>query len=445
VGLIIEPIARADTAIAPERGKLSPRAEIHQKLTKKIDWKFQETPLAEVAEFLKKDLDIPVHLDARSLRDLDVLPDTPISFKLSGVAAKTALKYLLRDVGLTFCSYGEVLLITTPEEAENAVYAEVYEVTDLVCADKENSGDADFDSLADLICKSIKPTAWGDCGGPGPISPIKIAGTCALVFEQTEEVHEEVAELLAELRAVRHFEKSRVKSEPPILPVGLELKRVAWEKIRSALDKKVSIHFSKTPLAEVAATLEKESGMPILLDHRAINDLSSNPSDISFTFDCKGLELQTALNLMFRDVALTWAATDEIVQITSHEQEDNEILTLVYDVSDLPAYRMEKGGTLPDFDHLIDSITRNIHSSSWNNRGGYGSIEQFDMNGIQALVISQTWRTHEKVRALLDGLHKLHKNPLSKEQLEMLPLEPVNPIPNEPPNNGTSGMGGGFM
>jgi hypothetical protein len=46
---------------------------------------------------------------------------------------------------------------------------------------------------------------------------------------------------------------------------------------------------------------------------------------------------------------------------------------------------------------------------------------------------------------MLDGLRKLHKNPPTKEQLEKLPLEPVNPILNKQPQTETPGSGGGFM
>jgi hypothetical protein len=435
--------ACADDSAAAKQSKLTHRAVIQQKLTKKIDWNFKEKPLAEAVEFLKKELDLPIHLDIKAIDDLGVAADTPLTFKLSGVSAKTALKFLLRDVGLTFCSYGEVLLITSPDVADNLEYVEVYEVADLVCPDKDCCENADFDALIDLITKSIKPSSWQEHTGPGPISPLEIAGIRAIVFGQTEESHEVTAELLAELREVRHPENSWVKDKPPALPAGLALKRKMQEKIRTALEKPASFHFSKMPLAEAAAILEKEFGIPVLLDHKAICDISGSPGDLRITTDCKDLKLITALDLMFRDVGVTWTVADEVLLISSPDIAGNELLTLVYDVSDLPSYRTEKGETRPDFDNLFDAIARNIHPNMWN--GGPGSMSPFEMNGIQALVISQPWQIHEEVRALLDDLHKLRKHPQTKEELDKLPLERTNPRPHNPKEDKTPGQGQGMF
>ncbi len=52
--------------------------------------------------------------------------------------------------------------------------------------------------LIDLITSTIKPTTWDEVGGPGSIMPA--AGM--LVISQTQEVHEEIEGVLANLRAV---------------------------------------------------------------------------------------------------------------------------------------------------------------------------------------------------------------------------------------------------
>jgi hypothetical protein len=55
----------------------------------------------------------------------------------------------------------------------------------------------DYDSLIDLITSTIMPTTWDSVGGPGSIMPAN--GT--LVISQTQAVHEEIENLLANLRA----------------------------------------------------------------------------------------------------------------------------------------------------------------------------------------------------------------------------------------------------
>lgn len=57
---------------------------------------------------------------------------------------------------------------------------------------------ADFDTLIDLIVNTIKPQTWDEVGGPGSIQPF--ANNLSLVISQTQEVHEEIVDLLEQLR-----------------------------------------------------------------------------------------------------------------------------------------------------------------------------------------------------------------------------------------------------
>ncbi|REK17213.1 MAG: general secretion pathway protein GspD [Planctomycetota bacterium] len=57
---------------------------------------------------------------------------------------------------------------------------------------------ADFDSLIELITTTVKPQTWDEVGGPGSISPFE--NNLSLVINQTEDVHEEIVDLLEQLR-----------------------------------------------------------------------------------------------------------------------------------------------------------------------------------------------------------------------------------------------------
>ncbi len=63
---------------------------------------------------------------------------------------------------------------------------------------------ADFDSLIDLITSTVKPTTWDDVGGPGSIAPFET--NLSLVVSQTQEVHEEIADLLEQLRRLQDLQ-----------------------------------------------------------------------------------------------------------------------------------------------------------------------------------------------------------------------------------------------
>lgn len=199
-----------------------PAAEtlIRQALAKPLELKYDKLPLGKVAENLQKKLGVPVQLDVKPLADDGIKVNTPVTFASSHVSAKATLESMLRELELTSVIRDEVLLITTPEEADNFVEVRVYEVSDLVRTpdDKSSDGVPNFDSVADIIATSINPTGWGACSGPPPIYPLTIPGVDMIVFGQTQAAHEEVEALLAQLRAVRHMSKGS-RSESLKLPL----------------------------------------------------------------------------------------------------------------------------------------------------------------------------------------------------------------------------------
>jgi general secretion pathway protein D len=63
---------------------------------------------------------------------------------------------------------------------------------------------ADFDSLIDLITSTIKPTTWDAVGGPGSIAPFET--NLSIVVSQTQDVHEEIVDLLEQLRRLQDLQ-----------------------------------------------------------------------------------------------------------------------------------------------------------------------------------------------------------------------------------------------
>jgi len=63
---------------------------------------------------------------------------------------------------------------------------------------------ADFDSLIDLITSTVKPTTWDAVGGPGSIAPFET--NLSIVVSQTQEVHEEIVDLLEQLRRLQDLQ-----------------------------------------------------------------------------------------------------------------------------------------------------------------------------------------------------------------------------------------------
>jgi general secretion pathway protein D len=63
---------------------------------------------------------------------------------------------------------------------------------------------ADFGAIIDLITETVEPESWDDWGGPGSISEFE--GNLSLVIRQTEDVHNEIAELLQQLRKMQDLQ-----------------------------------------------------------------------------------------------------------------------------------------------------------------------------------------------------------------------------------------------
>jgi hypothetical protein len=107
-------------------------ARITAALQESTSFEFIETPLRDVIEYLRDLHDIEIQIDQRSLDDVGIGTETPVTRSLKGISLRSALRLLLRELDLTYIIRDEVLLITTPEEVENNLTTKVYPVADLV-------------------------------------------------------------------------------------------------------------------------------------------------------------------------------------------------------------------------------------------------------------------------------------------------------------------------
>ena len=176
-------------------------AKIEKVLSSPTQMEFADTPLQDVVDYLKDYHKIEVQLDKKALSDVGLKSDTPITKSLKGISLRSALRLLLKDHGLTYTIQDEVLLITTPEEAENHLQTIIYPVGDLVVPPNSTAEtEADFDSLIDVIKTTIKSTFWDDTGGVGSIKSFE--NNLSIVVAATQEVHKEIEKLLENLRTV---------------------------------------------------------------------------------------------------------------------------------------------------------------------------------------------------------------------------------------------------
>ena len=146
--------------------------------------------LEQFVEDLQSHLKVPVVIDRTALEEYGIGTDTPIKFKVEGIATRSALRLCLTELDLTYSIANEVILITTPEEAEAMLDTRVYDVAETRLT---------TEALLELITTTIRDSSWDAVGGPGKIA---VATPETLVISQTQDVHERVVDLLAQLTRV---------------------------------------------------------------------------------------------------------------------------------------------------------------------------------------------------------------------------------------------------
>jgi hypothetical protein len=111
-----------------------------------------------------------------------------------------------------------LLTVTTPDVADNNLRTVFYNVADLPAFRRANGKTVpNYDKLIDVITESVKPTTWSKVGGCGSILEYDAANVQVLVILQTEEVHEQIADLLGRLRKLHQgpLTDEEIESLPP--------------------------------------------------------------------------------------------------------------------------------------------------------------------------------------------------------------------------------------
>jgi hypothetical protein len=194
----------------------SPAAvQILEKFSERTELALAETPLADALAFLQERHQINIWLDQRALQNEGIDPSSPISLELSGVTLRSALRLMLEPLALTTIVEDEVLKVTTRANAKEKIVTRIYPVGDLI------EGQEDLGALQSAIHTAT--TGWrteyvappGHYYAPSPAvtsppSPMSPPGTmsvvprsASLVIKQSYAVHEEIVELLTNLRAAQ--------------------------------------------------------------------------------------------------------------------------------------------------------------------------------------------------------------------------------------------------
>jgi type II secretory pathway component GspD/PulD (secretin) len=187
--------APASAADAPPRCR-----SIQQKLSQPVSLTIQQAPLRQVVSDLRDLAGINIAIDKPALEEEGVCLDSPVTVDVSDVSLQTALNLILHDVHLTCAVKDDVLYVTTSKHARGKLTTVTYQVADLVIP-IQGSKATEQDKLIALIQATINPNSWAPVGGAGTVDYFPLG--MALVVNQTPDVQEQVAELLAALRRLQ--------------------------------------------------------------------------------------------------------------------------------------------------------------------------------------------------------------------------------------------------
>ncbi len=135
VAILAVPLTvRAADSPAADR---APVKNVEQVLDQPVTLQFIETPLTDLQAYLESVTGVQFHLDTRALDDVGIGTDTPLTVTLKDVPLETALDVVLADLDLTWTVRGNLLVITTPEAAQDSrmMITRIYTVDDLKLED----------------------------------------------------------------------------------------------------------------------------------------------------------------------------------------------------------------------------------------------------------------------------------------------------------------------
>jgi hypothetical protein len=426
------PLATAQPAGKHAEGVKNPAAEplsdqdILLALAKPVKLEFHDTPLRDAIKSLEKTLGVPVQLDEKSLAESRTDLNRKVTFSLSGTSGRAGMKWLSRELDLRFFVNRGLSFASANEDVYfgHAVRRRVFRVSDLVANDwKRPERPCDLRALTELIPSTVIPDAWEDNNGPYRILPFKTAGFAALIVVQPEhgsahdDVCEEVEELLANLRSMRH----RSPDEAVI-----ETKQPAWkEAILRALTKRVDFNLKSVPFSEAIAQLQQKLGVPVLIDRKSCAE-----EDVSLatpvTIAKSNMPAETVLDSLIGPMGLTWVLEDEVLLITHDDRPELTMETVLYDVWDLPAFRDKRGRGVPDGKALEDLIKSSVCPETWRTGVGKGDgiVAPFLANDIQVLAVRQDRYVHQELAGFLAELRKVRGKPPNEADIKRLPLLP---------------------
>ncbi len=355
--------------IADEPKTVDPATILPEAVTKTGTVSFEEAPLSDVAAWVQETTGVPVIIDRSALSGSGLLLTEPVTDKLANESVYLLLNRL-RLLELAWFVQDDVIHITTDDVARDPAQFQTrpYNVGDLLDAGHTNN------RLMDAV-RMIAGVNWEEVDGAG--GNVESLGD-VLFVRQTRAGHRQITGLLKALR--QHARRTFVLDPPQ------------HEALRAGLEKAVSVQLRNVPLRDAVKELSDQAGIDVRLDIGDLKDVGVRDREpVSLVLNER--PLKTVLELLLRDLELTWTLRDGVVWITSRDGAQAHLLCAIYDVRDLCRNSEESSG-------LADAIYTQT-SSEWEDVDGSGGRVTFPDSGT--MIVLHTPTAHDDVLRLLEA------------------------------------------
>jgi hypothetical protein len=154
------------------------------------------------------------------------------------------------------------------------------------------------------------------------------------------------------------------------------------EAIDRAMDQRLTLTKGEMTLADFVELLSTQQSVPVLLDQRALADMGVAP-DAKIKVDSPKATLEETLDSCLKPIHLTWTVGNGALLVTSQATAESTLETAVYKLL-----------RPMNPDALQRDIASKVEPTSWDNKGGPGSMA-FWPGG--AVVIAQTLAAHRQI------------------------------------------------
>jgi len=353
------------------------RRAIEASLDKRQDYTIRQTPLREAFGKLLQPAGIPYYVHWPALADeLGVRGDEPVDFAEKGITVRDAVDKLLGSLDMGWVIRDEVLYITGPIDSEMPDNSEaiVYRV---------RSSRVRTDSLAKGIQSRVIPEAWNTAGGVGRAAVL--GGQVVVIFQHTR-VHHEI---------LRRYGKTL---EPVYAAKRKAFERSPGEALSpmQVIPQVTKCDFQNLPFKEAVAEWQTAHGLKIEFDKASLDNWGVS-ADSRITLQLEGVRLESALNLLTKQVDLGWYVDGEHVVITHRVDAHEKLSDIVYDVGGL----VQAAGkdSLPSIAAAIRTTVRTPLG-----RRAIGRPDPVQATGAGKLRVRACFADHRHIERLLEDL-----------------------------------------